>query len=333
MADKFIYLLMILGAIFWSGAFITGKIAVQEFPPFALTFLRFFFALPLIFWLLYLREPGNLAPRGGQWRPLILLGLIGTFGYHALFFIALNHTTAINSSLIGAMNPMITTLLAALFFQEGLSVQQVLGICLSFSGVAVVVSNADLQLLAAFQFNAGDLFMLAAVCCWAVYSLLSRRYMQQYRLSPLMVTAYTFSTCAVVSLPLAIWENPAAYLPQATAGGWLSILYMSVFASVLGYCIQLMAIQRIGASRTASFINLVPAFTIAQSVIFLGESVTALKLAGAATIIGGVYLAIGRDKACLQAKTAKGGLKDCNAVSGGGFGRGRTEAAAEKPEH
>ncbi|WP_423069638.1 DMT family transporter [Dendrosporobacter quercicolus] len=109
----------------WSGAFIAGKFAVQEFPPFALTFLRFLFALPLIFGLLYWREPGNLAPRSGQWRPLVVLGLIGTFGYHALFFIALNHTTAINSALIGAMNPMITMLLAALFFQEGLSVKQV----------------------------------------------------------------------------------------------------------------------------------------------------------------------------------------------------------------
>ena len=66
---------------------------------------------------------------------------------------------------------------------------------------------------------------------------------------------------------------------------------MSVFASVLGYLIQMVAIQRIGAPRTATFINLVPIFTIIQSVTILGESITLIKLIGAAIVITGVYLA------------------------------------------
>ena len=133
--------------------------------------------------------------------------------------------------------------------------------------------------------------MLIAVCCFAVYSLLSRRYMKKYQLSPLMVTAYTFLICVIISVPFVLWESPATYLYSATASGWISILYMSVFASVLGYLIQMVAIQRIGAPRTAIFINLVPIFTIIQSVTILGESITLFKLIGAAIVITGVYLA------------------------------------------
>ncbi|MDR3542304.1 MAG: DMT family transporter [Desulfosporosinus sp.] len=291
MSDKQIRWLMVLTTIFWSGAFITGKIAVGEFPPFALTFFRFLFALPLIFAILYVREPGNLLPRGRQWPALIVLGFIGTFCYHSLFFTSLKYTTAINSSLIGAINPMVTTLLAAMFFNERLTPLRVLGIILSFSGVFLFITNGDLQLISQFQFNKGDILMLVAVCCFAVYSLLSRRYMKKYLLSPLMVTAYTFLICVVISIPFVLWEKPATYLFSASASGWLSILYMSVFASVLGYLFQMVAIQRIGAPRTAIFINLVPIFTIIQSVTILGESITFIKLIGAAIVITGVYLA------------------------------------------
>lgn len=291
MSDKQIRMLMVLTTIFWSGAFITGKIAIGEFPPFALTFFRFLFALPLIFLILYLKEPKNFLPRKSQWPALILLGFIGTFCYHALFFTSLEYTTAINSSLIGAMNPMVTTLLAALFFSERLTPGRLFGIFLSFGGVFLFITNGDWQLISHFQFNKGDLLMLTAVCCFAVYSLLSRRYMKQYLLSPLMVTAYTFLVCVVISFPFVLWEKPAAFLTGATASGWLSILYMSVFASVLGYLFQMVSIQHIGAPRTAIFINLVPIFTIIQSVIILGESITLIKLVGAAIVISGVYLA------------------------------------------
>ncbi|VBB08967.1 Hypothetical protein LUCI_4253 [Lucifera butyrica] len=291
MSERRINLLMVLTALFWSGAFITGKIAVREFPAFALTFFRFLFALPLIFSILYIREPENMLPRGKQWRPLIILGFVGTFCYHALFFTALQYTTAINSSLIGAMNPMVTTLLAALFFSEQLTPRRITGVILSFCGVFLVITNADWRLISDFRFNGGDLLMLLAVCSWAVYSLLSRRYMKEYGLTPFMVTAYTFFICVILAVPFMVWENPATYLLSATLGGWMSIVYMSVFASVLGYLFQMVAIQHIGAARAAMFINLVPVFTIIQSVFLLGESFSFYKLIGASIIITGVYLA------------------------------------------
>ncbi len=296
MSDKQVRLLMVLTSLLWSGAFITGKLSVQEFPPFALTFFRFLFALPFIFIILYVREPKNLFPRGQQWRALILLGFVGTFCYHAFFFTALKYTTAINSSLIGAINPIITTILAVLFFSERLTPWRVFGIFLSFSGVFIFITNGDLQLISQFQVNWGDLLMLMGVFCFSLYALLSRRFMKQYQLTPIMVTAYTFLICVVISIPFVLWENPVTYLSATTARGWLSILYMSVFASVLGYLFQSIAIQRIGAPSTAVFINLVPIFTIIQSITILGESITSLKLICAAIVITGVYLATRQER-------------------------------------
>jgi drug/metabolite transporter (DMT)-like permease len=291
MSENKVCLLMVFTALFWSGAFITGKMAVVEFPPFALTFFRFLFALPFIFCLLYGREKEKWLPKGKQWIPLIILGIVGTFFYHVLFFSALRYTTAINSSLIGATNPVLTTLMAVLFFNESLTKKRLIGIIFSFSGVFLIVTNADWQLISTFSFNPGDVLMFIAVLSWALYALLSRSYMLKYSLSPLMVTSYTFLICVLISIPFVIGENPATYLHKTSVYGWLSILYMSLFASVLGYLIQLFAIEKIGASRAAVFVNLVPIFTIIQSVFILGESFTLFKCIGALSIIIGVYLA------------------------------------------
>jgi drug/metabolite transporter (DMT)-like permease len=296
MSSQRVYLMMVVTALFWSGAFVTGKLAVREFPAFALTFFRFLFALPFIFTILYSRQPQEWVPKREMWRPLLILGILGTFLYHALFFSCLKYTTAINSSLIGSTNPMVTTLLAVLFFGEKMSLIRVCGVFLSFLGVFLTVTNGDWQVVRGVSLNPGDVLMFAAVWSWAAYSVLSRKYMQKYQLSPLMMTAYTFLICTIVSVPFVLWERPLSYLPATTWGGWLAIIYMAVFASVLGYLFQLIAIQKIGAPKAAIFINLVPVFTIFQSVLFLGETVSIFKLLSAGIIITGVYLATRPEK-------------------------------------
>ena len=287
-----VYSMLVLAALFWSGAFVTGKYAIGEFPPFALTFFRFFFALPFIFLILYCRQPDNWLPRPGEWRPFVCLGIIGTFLYHGLFFSCLQYTTAINASLIGATNPIVTALLAVMFLSDTINVIRTVGFLLSFSGVFLVITQGDWAIIAALSFNKGDLLMFGAVLSWAAYSLLSRQAMTTYSLSPLKVTAYTFLVCTTFSLPFALWEGPQTYLMQSTAAGWGSILYMAVFSSVLGYLFHLIAVQKIGASRSAVFINLVPLFTIGLAWYFLNEPVTVFKLVSAAMIISGVYLAV-----------------------------------------
>lgn len=104
-----------------------------------------------------------------------------------------------------------------------------LGIIFSFIGVLLIVTNANWQLIITMRFNPGDILMFSAVFCWALYALLGKGYMQQYSLSPLMVTAYTFLICVVISIPFVLWENPASYLPKASMNSWLAIIYMSIF--------------------------------------------------------------------------------------------------------
>ena len=78
-------------------------------------------------------------------------------GYHALFFTALKYTSAINSSIIGAMNPIVTTVIASITMKQKTPPVQTAGIALSFTGVVLTITGGDLSMLASFDFNRGDI--------------------------------------------------------------------------------------------------------------------------------------------------------------------------------
>ena len=205
---------------------------------------------------------------------------------------------------------MVTTVLAVLFFKEKISALRLLGVGVSLFGVFSVITGLDLQLVANLGFNIGDIYMAMGVMCFSTYALLSRRFMMDYRISPLTTTAYTFLVCTVSSLVLSvILENPLDTLSVATTKVWLEVLYMAVFASVVGYYLQLNAIHRIGAPRTVMFINLVPVYTIILASVILGETISIFKLLSAILIIYGVYLASRPEKDYFDKKTGS-----CNVI-------------------
>ena len=80
------------------------------------------------------------------------------------------------------------------------------------------------------------------------------------------------------------------YINQIPLSAWIAVLYMSVFASVIGYLMQQVAIKEIGPSRTSIFINLVPVFSMILAVTILGEELKPVKLLTAGLIVAGVCI-------------------------------------------
>ncbi|NLT94439.1 MAG: DMT family transporter [Clostridia bacterium] len=280
---------MVITAFFWSGAFIAGKYGIQEFSPVALTFFRFLIASLIIFIIMVRYEKKNWHLRKEDLKVILFLGAVGMIGYHVLFFGALKYTTSTNASIIAALNPIITSVLAALFAGEGLSAKRIGAILLALMGVILTITNWELRVLTELAFNKGDLLMLCAVLCWASYSVVSKIVMPKY--SPLIISTYSFVVCTLLLIPFVIWEEiTTGFLRFTTWTGWSSILYMAVFPTVIGYLIQQIAFKHIGASRTNIFINLVPVFSIFLATLILHEEFSVLKLISAGIIISGVYL-------------------------------------------
>lgn len=285
--EKNIYALMILATLFWSGAFIAGKFGVREFPPFSLTFFRFAIASVIIFFIMIKYEK-NWRIKPGDVPIFLVLGIVGMFGYHVFFFTALKYTSAINSSLIAATNPLITAVLASVFLGDKLNIKKAGAIFLSLFGVLLTITEGNFKIVVQAGFNRGDILMLAAVICWAVYSIISKKVTSRY--SPIVLTAYSFIACAVSLIPFVIAENPFSYLGTTTVSGWTAVLYMAIFPSVIGYLVQQISLKSIGPRRTAIFINLVPVFSIILSVLILHETISLFKIFSSSLIIAGVFV-------------------------------------------
>lgn len=286
-----VYFLMVIAALVWSGAFIAGKFAVPYVPVFTLTFVRFLIASVVLYPVMKLHtkaRPEDSFRLTKKYVPLFLFtGIVGMAGYHTLFFMALKYTTAINSSIIGAMNPIVTTVIAAIFARHKTPKIQLAGILLSFVGVLLTITGADLSVLASSDFNKGDMFMAAAVICWASYAVMSKS--KGAGVPPLALTFYSFVFCTAALVPFVIWEQPwkIAALPVSAI---LAIIFMAVFSSVIGYMLQQIAIKKIGASKSSIFINLVPVFSIILSVVILGEELIPVKIFTSLLIIAGVCI-------------------------------------------
>jgi drug/metabolite transporter (DMT)-like permease len=288
-SSKKIYLLMVFAALCWSGAFIAGKLAVPYIPPFTLTFLRFFVATVILHIIRKWFNAGEIYNLQVKDLPVFLFtGIIGMVVYHVFFFSALKYTTAINSSIIAAMNPIFTVIIAFLFLKQKITKRMLFGIIISFTGVVLTITSGNLDLIFHLSFNNGDVLMLIAVCSWAAYSVFSKS--KGGHIPAMALTYYSFLVCTIACIPLVMWDKPWQWLGDVPFSAFGAVIYMSVFASVMGYLIQQISIREIGPSRTSIFVNLVPVFSIMLSIMILGETLELIKIFTATIIIIGVSI-------------------------------------------
>lgn len=288
MSNTRIYFLMVLSCLFWGGAFIATKLSTPYIPTFTLTFYRFSIAAIILYFVLLKKDKKIYKLQKKDIPVFLFTGIIGMFGYHVLFFTSLRYTTAINSSLLAASNPIITTLLCIIFLKDKVNSKRLLGIGLSFFGVLLTITNIDLKVFADLSFNKGDLIMLIAVIVWSCYQVYSKTIIKNY--SPILLIFYSFLFCDLFLIPFVIYENPLSFVRNIPLSAHLSVLYMGIFPSVISYVVQQYSILKIGPSKTSIFVNLIPVFSISLSVLILGEAFTLVKLFTALLIIAGVYI-------------------------------------------
>ena len=287
-SDTKMTLLMLMATVFWAGAFITGKMGVYALSPLVLTFLRMFFSAVIIFPIMVLTEKDNWRIELSSVKYAVLTAGVGMIGYHMFFFYALRYTDASKASMINAINPLLTALMAVIFLGEKLTTRKTFFILTAFLGVVLTLSNWSLQRIMSFDLNVGDLLMLCGAMMWATYGIIVKRIMPFF--TPLKLTTYTFLFSALMLFPFTIKELITLDYLEIGWMPFMAVLYMAIFPSVIGYTIQQTAIKELGAGKTALFINLVPVISTIFAIIFLGEKLFKLNVLSGAIIIVSVIL-------------------------------------------
>jgi drug/metabolite transporter (DMT)-like permease len=289
------YLLVSLAPLFWSGNFVMGRALHDQITPIALSFWRWTVALLVVlpFVLHRLRELA--AAIRGHWAVLSLLGVLGVTNFNTFVYIGLQTTTATNAVLLVSTTPVLILALSLFFFGIKVGPLQGFGVLLSLAGVGAIVTAGDLGALSSLQLNAGDLWIMAAVLSWALYSVGLR--WRPEGLVPLVFLTATMVTGLVPLLPLYLWDlkrGTALALDGAVIG---AVAYVAIFPSVLAYVFWNKGVAELGANHTGQFLHLMPVFGTLLSMLLLGERLAGFHLAGIALIASGILLAGGRQRA------------------------------------
>jgi len=284
------YLLLILTTLFWAGNFVLARAIHLDMQPFTLAFLRWSLALVLIapWWL----------PRAWRLRQLLkdnlpvlfLQGLLGIACFNTLIYFGVQYTQASNAMLMQSAVPLMILLLGALFFSERASSRQWLGVVLSLSGVLVLVSRGQLEVLTGFAFNEGDLWIFLAMLTWSFYTISLR--WRPKGLDGLTFFGFSVLVGIVVLFPLMLWEQGGELSIPTTEPFLLTVLYMAIFPSILSFLFWNLGVERLGAPTAGLFIHLMPMFGLLLATVFLGESLGLYHLVGILLIFAGLYIAI-----------------------------------------
>jgi drug/metabolite transporter (DMT)-like permease len=288
---KGVYLRLICVPAIWGGTFIAGRIVSSQLPAATSAFVRFVFASVTLLIALAMLQGFNSLTRvtSRQLLGTMALGATGILLYNLCFFSALALMPASRTSLIVALNPVITILVASLFLGEQLTRLRWLGVGIALLGVWVVVTRGDFTQL--FQvLGQGELLMLGAVSAWTAYTLIGRKLLQG--MSPLVSTTLAVLWGTLMLAPLA-WRDMGLGLWQASAFTlqvWTSLAYLGVLGTALAFVWYYESLNTLGAAHTVVFTNLVPVFGVLLSYLILSEPISWSLAIGGAIAVTGVYL-------------------------------------------
>lgn len=289
------YLLLTLTSLFWAGNAIVGRAAVHDIPPVALAEIRWVLAFLILLPFAWTKLRGDLPVIRRDIGVVLLLSFTGITTFNTLLYWSLQHTTAINATLMQSSGPLLIGLASWVLFRDPLHRLQLLGILISLTGVAVIVSQGELARLIGMSLNIGDVMVIVAMASYAVYSTLLRK---RPAIAPISFVTITMGFGAAMLIPLTIAEHMSGRrLAPLGLADYGAILYVAIFPSILSYLCFNRGVALIGANRAGPFFHLIPLFGVILAFLVLGERPAFYHLIGAALIIGGVAIAGRRPEA------------------------------------
>ena len=255
-----------------SGANVTGVLAAR-------------FAIAGVLLALLMVATGRRWPRGRPLTVCIGMGAFGYVGQAVCFFAALNHASAGLVALLLYAYPTLVVLLSAAFLGERITAVKLALLAASFAGLALTLGGGQ-------GTATGIALGLAAAAFYSVYIVVGARELKDT--DALASTTVVCLSAAVVLALSALVTQPR--FPGA-AWGWAAIGAIAVVSTVVSILAFFAGLKRVGPAVASVVSTLEPVVTVALAWLVLGESLTALQLAGGAVVLAcAALLARGKNR-------------------------------------
>lgn len=285
------WLLLLVLAVIWGGAFFFIGVAVRHVPPLTYVGLRVTIGAAGL-WAYLMIKGERVSLPGKVWGSILLLALLNNALPFTLFGWSQTHIASGLASILNATTPIWGVVVAHVFtHDERMTPRKIAGVLLGFGGVAVMIGPSLLTSLGTS--GLAELACVAAALSYAFAAVLARRF-RRLGISPFSVTTGQLTAGALMMLPLSMlvdrpWQHAMPPLSAVAA-----ITALALVCTALGYVLYFRLIDRAGATNALLVTLLVPPVAILLGGLFLGETLAPQDFAGLALIALGLAAIDGR---------------------------------------
>ncbi len=280
--------MLILLSIFWGGSFFFTEIALLDFQPFTLVFLRVSLAAAILIGVVYMRGqrmPGSLK----VWLAFLIMGALNNAIPFSLIVWGQTRIESGVASIFNATTPIFTVLLAhVLTSDERLTVRKVLGVLMGFTGVYIMMQP---ELKDGFSWRGlGQVAVIGAAISYACAGIYGKRLKKT---APMVNSAGMLICSTLMMLPLAaIIDTPWSISPSP--GAVAAVFGIAVISTAMAYLLYFRILATAGATNVLLVTFLIPISALLLGVGVLGEVVKVLEIAGMGCIFLGLMVIDGR---------------------------------------
>jgi len=284
MKPKHLILMIVMNA-FWAGTASAFKVLEPFLPHGTLATLRFAIAAAalLVVWPFL---PGR-APRGWDILKAVVMGIVVFCLAIRLQVAGVYAGQASDAAVLTALDPLITSLSAALFLGETIPRHRWAGFGFGMAGVVLLAQpwQADFKLPGL----AANLLFISSFIGEGVYTVMGKPLTARAGVLKVVAVALLGGALANVAIDGTAAWSAARQLPFT---GWLVMLYLSLICTVVGYTFWFIVIKEAEVNAAAMTIFLQPVVGLLISLLWLGEKAHWGQLWGSLVIIVGLLIGL-----------------------------------------
>jgi len=271
-------------AAMWGASYLFMRYAVPSFGPVPLIELRVVVAGVAL--LLFLKATGGVVGWRKHWRAFLFVGAVGLAAPFVLIAKALATIDASTAAILNALSPLFATLVAAVWIRDPITPTKMTGIALCLAGTAVLVGWTPRPMTGAELLAAG--MSIAATALYGYTIVFTKVHLKDA--SPIGNSVGTLLMAAIALAPFVPFAHgEAAITPLA----WAAALGLAIVSTTFAFILYYRLIADVGPVKAITVTLLVPVFGMLWGVVFLGEPLTAGRVAGCAIILAGCSLILG----------------------------------------
>jgi len=275
--------------VVWGLNFVVIAIGLDGVPPLLMGGLRFLLVAMIGCW--FVARPK--VPL--KW--FIAYGLSLSFAQFALLFVAMAvGMPAGLASLVLQSQVLFTLIFAFWVLKEQISVSQIVAICIAGVGLLVIgMAKGDESMT-----MMGFAMTILAASCWAVGNLVTKTISKLgYKADVSLVIWSALFSCVPFFLLSFVVEGPDLILQSLqsfSVASFLSLLYLALVATIIGYSLWSYLLSRYQAGQVAPLTLGVPLIGLISASVFLDEHLSHQQFLGIGIVMLGLMINMRLDK-------------------------------------